>query len=92
MAARPFGLSIRDVEVEVLAVRPVCLRAVARMQWGEVERLEKHLSGVDVLLTNSEEQRIVVGLALNLVAALGPHVDGADPHERERPVTELWMT
>jgi len=57
---------------------------------GEVERLEKCLPGVDVLLTNSEEQWIVVGLATDLVAALSPHVDGVDPRERERPVTELW--
>jgi len=51
---------------------------------------KKCLPGVDVLLTNSEEQWIVVGLATDLVAALSPHVDGVDPRERERPVTELW--
>ena len=59
------------------------------MRWG-VEQLEKRLLNVDVLLTDDQEQRIVVGLATDLVAALSPHVDGVDPRERERPVTKLW--
>jgi len=37
------------------------------MRW-EVERLEELLPGVDVPPTNSEEQRIVVGFATDLVA------------------------
>jgi len=60
------------------------------MRWGGRTTRKKCLPGVDVLLTNSEEQWIVVGLATDLVAALSPHVDGVDPRERERPVTELW--
>lgn len=59
---------------------------------GEFERFEKCLSGVDVLLADSQEQRIVVELAIDLVAALDPHVDGVYPREAERPVSELWMT
>ena len=57
---------------------------------GLVEGIVGAILGVDGLLTNSEEQWIVVGLAGNLVTALGLHVDGVDPRERERPVTELW--
>ena len=56
---------------------------------GEVERLEERFPGVDILLANSEKQRIVLGVATDLVAALCPHVDGVDPRERERPVAEL---
>ena len=72
-----------------VAVRPVRLGAAARMRW-EVKQLEKRLPGVDVLLADGEEQRIVVGLATDLVPFLCPHIDGVDPCERERPVTELW--
>ena len=57
---------------------------------GKVEGLEKRLPGVDVSLTDGQKQGIVVRLATNLVTALGPHIDGVDPRERERPVTELW--
>jgi len=70
-------------------VRPTRLGAVVRIG-REVEGLKERHPGVDVLFTNSEEQWIVVGLASDLVAALSPHIDGVDPRERERPVTELW--
>ena len=57
---------------------------------GEVEGLEKRFSHVDVLLTDGKVQRIIVGFPTNLVATLGPHVDGVDPCERERPFFKLW--
>jgi len=33
---------------------------------------------------------MVIRIPPNVVAALGPHVDGVDPRKREWPVTELW--
>jgi len=56
---------------------------------GKVERVEKRFPVVDILLADGQEQRIVLGVATDLVAALCPYVDGVDPRERERPVTEL---
>ena len=53
------------------------------------ETFEEALPRLNVLLADGEKQRIVVGLATDLVAALGPHVDGVDPRKRVRPVTEL---
>jgi hypothetical protein len=65
------------------------LRSTLKSCW-DSKLFEKTLPGVDVLLTDSKKERVVVGLATDLVAALSPHVDGVDPRERERPVTELW--
>ena len=56
---------------------------------GEVERLEKRLPDVNILLMNSEEQRIVVETATELIAVLGLNADGIDPHECERPIFGL---
>jgi hypothetical protein len=39
------------------------------------EEFEERLLGVDVLFTNSNVQRIVVGVAATLVAASSPYVD-----------------
>jgi len=59
------------------------------MQWGG-RTTRKTPPEVDVLLTDSQEQRIVIGIATDLIAALGPYVNGVDPRKREWPVTELW--
>lgn len=52
---------------------------------GEIEGVEKRLSGVDITLTNGQEQRIVIGRP----PALSPHVDGLDSYNGDRRV-ELW--
>ena len=39
---------------------------------------------------DGQEQRIVIRVAIDLIAALGPYVDGVDPRKSERPISELW--
>ncbi|SFC67206.1 hypothetical protein SAMN05444422_11410 [Halobiforma haloterrestris] len=51
---------------------------------------EKTLPSVDILLKDGKKERVVAGLATNLVAALSPHVDGVHLCKGEEPVTELW--
>ena len=56
------------------------------------ERFGEHLPDVDVSLANSEEQRIVVGIATDLVAASGPDIDGVDPRNANGQSPNCGMT
>jgi len=78
--------------------RTICRRpSISSLGWrskavGSPKGAKNVSPGVDVLLANSDEYRVIVGIAADLVAALGPHVDGVDPRKREWPPPNCGMT